>query len=429
MPTVTEVALFSGVDRAIFAAAFADRLRAAGVDVAFTGIERCVAALGVLGAFGHDELYWACRLSMIDTHRDIATFDALFDAVFVAADARRPAESRGQRGAATEGHDDDVLVRVPAMTDAPDATSGAGLPWATLPPVQASDLDQGDDDDAATEDGDLLTLPDRRSSGITALADRAFDSLDEAELERVGALLDSATAAWPERRSRRRRVTRSRGSISLARSVRRATQTGGDVLSLVHTEPRRTRRDLVVVLDVSGSMERYARAYLHLTRALAVHRRAEVFALSTELSRITPSVRLRSPAEAIEHAGDVVGDRFSGTRLASGLSTLLHHRVWHTAVRGSLVLICSDGWDSDEPADLERAMRRLALLAHRIVWVNPRAAAPGFEPLAAGMAAALPYCDHFLSGHSARSMADVVAALVAPDAGGSRPPVRSASGR
>jgi uncharacterized protein with von Willebrand factor type A (vWA) domain len=409
---MTDVALFSGVDRAVFAAAFAERLRAAGVDVSFTGIERCVAALGVLGTAGLDDLYWACRLSMVDRHRDIETFDALFDAVFVAADARRPAASRGQRSAVARGRDDDVLVRVPARTEGADEVAErAGLPWITPPSVRADD---GLGDDGKADDrADPLTLPDRLTSAVAVDVDRPFDSLDEAELDRIGALLESMVTSWPQRRSRRRRVTRSRGAISLARSVRRAAQTGGDVVSLVHTEPRRTARDLVVLLDVSGSMERYARAYLHLTRALVVHRRAEVFAFSTELSRITPSVRLRSPADAITHVGELVGDRFSGTRLAGSLFSLLHHRVWHTAVRGSSVLICSDGWDSDEPADLERAMRRLALLAHRIVWVNPRAATPGFEPLAGGMAAALPYCDEFLSGHSARSMVEVVEALAA----------------
>lgn len=407
---MTDPALFSGVDRAVFAAAFADRLRAAGVEVAFTGVERCAAALGLLGSIDVDDLYWACRLSMIDRQRDIAIFDALFDAVFVTADVRVPA--RGQRGSTVGGREDDVLVRVPLADDRSiDTAGGGGLPWLTLPSVRSDDA--GSDE---SEDADDLASPIRRASAAEAEADRPFDSLDETELERVGSLVESMVTTWPQRRSRRRRVTRSRGSISLSRSVRRATQTGGDVLSLVHTEPRRVVRGLVVVLDVSGSMEPYARAYLHLTRALALQRRAEVFAFSTELSRITPSVRLRSPAEAIVHADEVVGDRFSGTRLASSLSTLLHHRVWHTAVRGSSVLICSDGWDSDEPAELERVMRRLALLAHRVVWVNPRAATPGFAPLAGGMAAALPHVDHFLSGHSARSMAEVIRVLAASDA-------------
>lgn len=170
-------------------------------------------------------------------------------------------------------------------------------------------------------------------------------------------------------------------------------------------------RPVVVLLDVSGSMEAYARIYLHLIRPLAVARQAEVFAFATELSRVTPALRRRTTAEVIEHMNDSVGDRFSGTKLATGLSTLLRHRTWSTTTRGAVVLICSDGWDADEPEALERAMSRLSLRAHRIVWVNPRAAAPGFEPLTQGMATARPYCDVFLAGNTARSMTEVVAAL------------------
>ena len=110
---------------------------------------------------------------------------------------------------------------------------------------------------------------------------------------------------------------------------------------------------------------------------------------------------------------DTVSDRFSGTRLATSLQTLLHHRTWNTTVRGAVVLICSDGWDADAPEQLERSMKRLSLLAHRVVWVNPRAAAVGFEPSTGGMSTALPYCDRFLAGNTGEAMIDVVAAMTA----------------
>ena len=129
---------------------------------------------------------------------------------------------------------------------------------------------------------------------------------------------------------------------------------------------------------------------------------------SSRSRRRSPASR---PAEAIDHLGDSVGDRFSGTRLASSLGELLRHRTWSSLVRGSVVVIFSDGWDGDHPDDMRREMRRLALRAHRIVWVNPRSAADGFEPLVGGMAAALPHCDAFLAGNTARSLDHVVAAL------------------
>lgn len=183
-------------------------------------------------------------------------------------------------------------------------------------------------------------------------------------------------------------------------------------MTLVRANPRPQPRKVVVLLDVSGSMEPYARAYLHLTRPLAMRHQAEVFAFATRLTRITAAVRMRSPADAIDHISGSVGDRFAGTRMTTSLRTLLHHRSWSTFVRGAIVVICSDGWDADDPALLDRSMRRLHLLAHRFVWVNPRAGADRFEPRTAGMAAALPHCDRFLAGNTARSMHAVIDAVI-----------------
>ena len=177
--------------------------------------------------------------------------------------------------------------------------------------------------------------------------------------------------------------------------------------------PRHRARPVVLLVDVSGSMEGHVRPYLHITRALACSGQAEVFAFATELTRLTPALRCRSAEMAMERATEHVGDRFGGTRLASSLSELMRHRVWGSMVRSAVVVVISDGWDTDEPAVLDARMRRLSRLAHRVVWVNPRVAAPGFEPLVASMAAALPHCDHFLSGHSVRAMADVLDAITA----------------
>lgn len=158
-------------------------------------------------------------------------------------------------------------------------------------------------------------------------------------------------------------------------------------------------------------MERHVRPYLHITRAIAMAGRAEVFAFATELTRLTPALRSRSAEQAMERATEQVGDRFGGTKLASSLGTLLSHRVWAPMVRGAVIVIVSDGWDTEDPEAMQARMRRLSRLAYRVVWVNPRVAAPGFEPLVGSMAAALPHCDHFLSGHSVRAMGDVLDAI------------------
>ena len=359
--------------------------------------------MNVAGPLTLDALYWLLRVSFVRDRNQLATFDAVFGAVF-RAEGGRGVE---WRGAPPDSSPDDVLLGLRRSQPNAPATTG-GVPWTTLPSVaEPSTSDDAPDDDDAV-------IPELRPSGVADALDRPFDLLDDDELERVGKLLEDALHEWPHRRSRRRRLTRAHGGpIALRRSLRDALDTGGEVLTLVHTRPRSRPRNVVVVLDVSGSMETYARAYLHLTRPLAVEHRAEVFALATGLSRITPAVRLRSPREAIDGVTDSVGDRFSGTRLATSLHELLHHRTWNTLVRGAVVVVFSDGWDADDPERLGRVMARLGRLAHRVVWVNPRAGADDFEPTTAGMAAALPHCDEFLAGHNARSMQAVIEAITA----------------
>lgn len=401
---MTAATLFGGVDRAIFAATFADRLRRAGVDVTFSALERCTTAFDVVEPVTRDDLYWVCRLSFVNRRAQLEQFDAVFAAVFDVEAGRPHSEPQGHDPPPSR-RDDEQLVPVRRQLDDESTLSG-GLPWATLPSVSFG-ASSGDEVD------DAQPIPELRPSSAHADMQRPFDLLDDRELAEVGALLESVIDRWPQRRSRRRRPTRSSGPIAMRRSLRRSMHTGGEVMTLLHSRPQRHPRNVVVLLDVSGSMEQYARAYLHLVRPLAIAHRAEVFAFATRLSRITPAVRMRSPTDAISRVTDSVADRFSGTRLSASLRTLLHHRTWNTTVRGAVVLICSDGWDADPPEDLERSMRRLSLLAHRVIWVNPRAAAAGFEPTTGGMAAALPYCDRFLAGNTGAAMIDVVTAMTA----------------
>jgi uncharacterized protein len=145
-------------------------------------------------------------------------------------------------------------------------------------------------------------------------------------------------------------------------------------------------------------------------RAFTLRTDAEVFAFATSLTRLTPVLAHRSPEVAIEQATALVTDRFGGTRIATNLRALLASRH-HNAVRGAIVIIGSDGWDSDPPEELEAAMARLTRRAHRVIWMNPRAGAPGFRPTVSTMAAALPYCDQLLPADTFASLAAVVRAV------------------
>jgi uncharacterized protein with von Willebrand factor type A (vWA) domain len=166
-----------------------------------------------------------------------------------------------------------------------------------------------------------------------------------------------------------------------------------------------------MLCDVSQSMQSYAAAYLHLMRAVALTTDAEVFAFATTLTRLTSVLTYKSPVLAMQQATEKVTDRFGGTRIGSSIRALLASRHGG-AIRGAIVIVASDGWDSDPPDELARVMARVHRRAYQVLWLNPRVAAPDFAPLVGAMAAALPYCDDVLPAHNVRALGDVVEAIV-----------------
>jgi uncharacterized protein with von Willebrand factor type A (vWA) domain len=391
-------ALLRGVDRAAFAVAFAVRLREHGVAVGFSGIETFTRALAVAGLGSLPELYWVARISLLRRERDLADFDRVFAAVFDDVVLRLDPNARRRSAPSSE----DGWAGLPAADPADLAEEdGGGLPWATLPTAVTSD-----ESTAETEIG----IPQRLPSQLEGLADTPFDQLDPAELALLGAWFETALARWPTRRTRRTKTHPAGHTIALRPTLAQARRTGWEPIELVRTKPVRKRRRVVMLVDVSQSMQPYATAYLHLMRAAAVSAEAEVFAFATALTRLTMVLNHHNDAEAIELAGRTVIDRFGGTRIATNLQALLRSRHGGT-IRGAIVLIASDGWDSDPPEELAAGMARLRRRAHRVIWLNPRAAAPGYAPLVGALAAALPYCDELLPAHTLRAMDDVLAAV------------------
>jgi uncharacterized protein with von Willebrand factor type A (vWA) domain len=384
--------LFRGVDRASFAAAFVDRLRGAGLTVGLTGAQDLVAALATSPPTSMPALYWAARISLVRRYEEIAVFDAVFGAVFAEDEGllARPGE---------RGRSDDRLAAVPSA-NVDGVADGAGLPWMTLPAAVAESAGIGEGQ----------AIPMRLPSALEALADRPFEDLDPDQLALLGSWLRDAVRHWPTRRSRRQRRDRTGPRIALRPTVARARRTGWEPLELVRTKGVRRPRRVVMLCDVSQSMQAQAAAYLHMMRALALVADAEVFAFATALTRLTTVLAHREPAVAVAAATEAVADRFGGTRIAANVRALLtsHHG---DAVRGAIVIIGSDGWDSDPPAELAAVMARLRRRAYRVIWMNPRAGAPGFEPRVAAMAAALPYCDALLAADTFRSLGDVLAEL------------------
>ncbi len=208
----------------------------------------------------------------------------------------------------------------------------------------------------------------------------------------------------------------------MRRTLRGSLRTGGDPIRLARRRRRVVRRRLVLLCDISGSMEPYARAYLQfLTCAagagLGSHRPAEAFAFATRLTRLTRALHSRNPERAIQRAAATAPDWSSGTRIGDALKSFNDRHGRRGMARGAVVVILSDGWERGDPALVGREMERLSRLAHRIVWVNPRVAAAGFSPRAGGMAAALPFVDELVSGHSLAALEEVVEAIGAEHAG------------
>jgi uncharacterized protein len=385
------VTLLSGVDRAAFAVAFADRLRSAGVDVGLPGASTFARALAVQPPSTRSALYWLARVSLTHRHSDIDAFDRVFAAVFddgglhLDPHARRNAPPRSpaadDRFAPASG-DDGVLQQ-----------DGGGLPWVTLPAVV------GVPDDADSP----LGMPERLPSNLAGIADTPFEQLSADELALLGAWLETAFRNWPLRRTRRVQPQAHGRYVNLRATMVRSRRSGWEPVHVVRSAPRYVPRRVVMVCDVSQSMQAYATTYLHLMRAAVLSADAEVFAFSTTLTRLTSILTHRSVDVAIEQASATVVDRFGGTRIASNLDALLRSRHGGV-VRGAVVVIASDGWDSDPPLALAASMARLRRRAHRVIWMNPRVAASGFAPLVGAMAAALPYCDDLLPAHDLRAL-------------------------
>ncbi len=383
--------ILRGVDFSAFAVALVAKLRGGGVAVSADGPATLVQAMHHIPPQSRTALYWAARLSLVNRAEDLGLFDAVFDAIFADAFSRRiQPEDRGSW---------QLGVPAPANRGADGGSGEAdGLPWTTLPAsIRAAEFsDEG------------TAVPDALPSRLVALADEPFDRFDDDDLRRIGTWLEQLSASWPRRRSMRREVHRRGRRIDVRESMRSARETGFEVLRLRRTRPRQRPRRVVLVCDVSRSMRPYATIYLHLMRAAALRQkgvRPEVFAFSTSLTRLTPTLSHRSAEVALARANAKVVDRYGGTHLGRCVGRLLAAPHGST-LRGAVVIIASDGWDSDPPDVLEHALARVRRRAAMVVWLNPRAAQPGFEPLAGSMAAALPFCDLFLPAHSLAGLRD-----------------------
>jgi uncharacterized protein len=375
-----------------FVGAFSRRLYDAGVPITPARTAEFARALTLVKPISRRRLYWTARGVFVTDPSQLNAFDRVFLEVFGSRlDDEEPFEPED----ATEPDPD---TRHPTPGTQQGGELQRGLP--------APSPGQGEGEDTPTETPLLLASEEER------LHTNSFDSLEPHELTQLYRLMAGLELATPVRRTRRHVTSRHGSHIDMRRTLRGSLRSGGDPVRLRRRERRIARRRLVMLCDISGSMEPYARAYLQfLASAAGSGPNAEAFVFATRLTRLTRALASRNPERAIQRAAAAAPDWSSGTRIGEALKTFNDRHGRRGMARGAVIVILSDGWERGEPKLVAREMERLSRLAHRIIWVNPRIASTEFAPRAGGMAAALPFCDALVSGHSFAALQEVVEAI------------------
>jgi hypothetical protein len=425
-------------DAAALAAFLAAALRAAGLPAGPDRSERLARALTVMDATTIDQLHMCALATMVSGPNQVDTFERVFNELFGMGS---PGASPSPRVLAPQQN---LTAESASPAESEDGTDPRSTDADQLPPELQKQLDEllaaGDasesaaDPDAETEEG---TPAVRRVASMTErLRDQDFAQLSAAELAQLATLMRELIIAVPPRRTRRYRPQKDGARLDMRRTMRQATRTGGEPVRIARRAVRSRPRRLVVLCDISGSMEPYARAILQLmyvasqssaafggsgpgfsgpTRDTA-RPRTEVFTFATRLTRLTPYLAAASPETMLAKAAEAAPDWAGGTRIGAALREFNDRYGMRGMARGAVVLIISDGWETGDPVELGAQLARLHRVAYRIVWANPRTQSDRYRPEVGGMAAAWPYCDAVVSAHNFEALGELLAALRAPRA-------------
>lgn len=350
-------------------------IREAGVPVGTSRVHEFLHALSVLPFEGVLTIRTTARATLCSAPEHLRLLDEALATWLRLGDPPQPV---------TQGHDTSTVVM-----DRDDSSGGEADEEQMDVPGQSSD-------------------DERLHLDVTTLAPQ-----DRDELER---LLRRFRFRTPTRRTRRLRQSAS-GALNARATVRAAMRSGGEPARLHRVRPRRRERPIVLLIDVSGSMQDYATTYLRFAHA-AIRGSAsptEVFALGTRLTRLTTELGASDPDIALMRATRLLRDWQGGTRLGRLLRQFLMQWGQHRIARGGIIVILSDGWESEAPELLGQQVERLSRLSHRLIWANPRRARVGYLPLVGGLSAALPYVDHFVDAHSISAL-EKLAELIATEA-------------
>ena len=360
------------------AVAFGRVLRGAGLRVGTDKLVEFARAMEEMDPSRRDDVYWAGRITLTSRPEDIEVYDRAFELFW-------------ETGGGAQAR---PLRKVRVSTPQPDRS--------VMPPKKTVERDE-----SGTE---AVML---RYSPVEVLRRKDFALYSPEEFAELQRLLADLRVTGALRRTRRLEPA-TRGRHDPRRTLRGAMRTGGEAVRHRFRKSRVQPRRVVLLCDVSGSMAAYSRALLRFLHAgVVAGGHLEAFSIGTRLTRITRELATRDPDRALRQAAGAVRDISGGTRLGDAIKEFVDRWGQRGMARGAVVVIFSDGWDRGDVAVLAEQMERLSRLAYRIVWVNPLKAAPGYRPLAGGMAAALPHVDVFLSGHNFESLEELARAIAA----------------
>ena len=401
-------------DVAGLASVFGAALRAAGIPAGPDRSQRFAEALTVMGATSLADVHACALATMVADPSQIDTFERVFASMF-SVPAPMPGRPSPTVMAPQQGMSPD-----PSADPAPSSSSSAGTDVPLLREVSA-DADGGSDSSSDDEMADVPAVR-RVATATERLRSRDFAQLTPTELRNLATLMRQLTIAVPPRHTRRYRPRKNGDRLDMRRTLRQARRTGGEPVTIARRAVRDRPRRLVVLCDISGSMEPYARALLQLMYVASrsgpaqgpSRPRTEVFTFATRLTRLTPALSAATPETMLARAAEAAPDWSGGTRIGAALREFNDRYGIRGMGRGAVVLIVSDGWETGDPALLGAQMARLHRVAYRIVWAIPRTQSPRYRPEVGGMAAAWPYCDAVVSAHNFDALDDLLAALRSP---------------
>jgi uncharacterized protein with von Willebrand factor type A (vWA) domain len=365
---------------------FGRLLRSRGLPVGTGRVLAFCKAVAALDRLDRQSLYLAGRLTMIGRKEDFDAYDEAFQRWFPESDDRMLVSIAGWPPG--KGADREREIEAMIAEAMEETAAGEG----------------GDSDEEAT-----IGLV---ASAGEVLRAKSFEELTEVERHQADQAIRDLAVTLPLRRARRYRAAPRGRRFDMRRTLRSSLRTQGEPFRRAWRERRCKRRPLVLLLDISGSMAAYSRVLLQFGHAaVRAGQRVEVFCFGTRLTRLTRALRRSEPDDALREVASRVVDWDGGTRIGASLKQLLDRYGQQAWMRGSVVVLCSDGLERGDPALLSAQMARLGRLAHRVVWVNPLKGSARYQPLARGMAAALPHVDSFLPGHNLQSLEDLCKVL------------------